>query len=157
MCEILLAFGANLGDRKRQIETAWGKIGNLPETSLLRLSTLYETEPVGGPKNQEFFQNSAGLIRTTIEPVSLLRFLHEIESQLGRIRAEHWGPRTIDIDLIFYGQSIINTESLIIPHPRMHLRGFVLDPAAEIAPNFLHPALGKTVAELKEIFHRNLR
>lgn len=147
----LLAFGANLGKPREQILRAWEQIGQHSGIEAKRLSTLYETEAVGGPQNQPKYLNAAGIVSTCLPPEELLTVLQGIENALGRKRGVHWGPRTIDIDLIFYEKVVICTKTLIIPHPRMHERLFVLEPAAEIAASMVHPILRRSVAELKEM------
>ena len=146
---VLLAFGANLGNPHSQIFDAWNRIGRIPGVQCQSLSSLHLTKPVGGPENQPDFLNGAGLVDTTLSPEQLLDEIMEIELALGRKRTEHWGPRTIDIDILLFGDLLIQTERLTIPHPRMHERSFVLDPAAEIAPEMIHPILGKSVFEMR--------
>ena len=146
---VLLAFGANLGDPRSQILDAWNRIGRIPGVQCHSLSSFHLTKPVGGPENQPDFLNGAGLVYTTLLPEQLLDEIIEIESAMGRKRKEHWGPRTIDIDILLFGDLVIQTERLTIPHPRMHERSFVLDPAAEIAPEMIHSCLGKTVRQMK--------
>jgi len=146
---VLLAFGANLGEPCAQILDAWNRLGQIPGVECQRLSSFYVTEPVGGPDNQPQFLNCAGLVFTTLSPEQFLNEIMEIETKMGRQRTEHWGPRTIDIDILLLGDIVIQTDRLTIPHPRMHDRRFVLDPAAEIAPEMIHPLLGKSVAEMR--------
>ena len=150
---VLLAFGANLGDPRLQILDAWNRVGQIPGVRCQGLSSFYETEPVGGPNNQPNFLNGAGLVHTELTPERLLDEILEIESTMGRIRTEHWGPRCIDIDILLFGDRVIQTERLTIPHPRMHERNFVLGPAAEIAPEMIHPLLRKSVAELQQLMN----
>jgi 2-amino-4-hydroxy-6-hydroxymethyldihydropteridine diphosphokinase len=145
--EILLALGSNLGDRRKILESAWKEIGNIPEIKTLRLSRFYETKPVGGPTNQPEFLNAAGIVAATLPPQQLLEQLQEIENRFGRVRTEHWGPRTLDIDILFYGNKIISTPTLTIPHPEMLQRRFVLEPAEEIAANTVHPITGQTIRQ----------
>ncbi|MDR0608483.1 MAG: 2-amino-4-hydroxy-6-hydroxymethyldihydropteridine diphosphokinase [Planctomycetaceae bacterium] len=145
--EILLALGSNLGNRRVILESAWQEIGNLPEIKTLRISRFYETQPVGGPINQPEFLNAVGIIITTLPPRRLLEKLQEIENRFGRVRTEHWGPRTLDIDILLYGNEVILTPTLTIPHPEMLHRRFVLEPAAEIAADTVHPITGQTIRE----------
>lgn len=114
---------------------------------ILRVSTLIETKPVGGPPQGNFL-NGVVEIETTLTPRDLLKRLQEIEESLGRVRAERWGPRTIDLDILLYGDQVIHEPDLVIPHPLMHERRFVLQPLAQLAPDLRHPVLGKTVAEM---------
>ncbi|MGL6227325.1 MAG: 2-amino-4-hydroxy-6-hydroxymethyldihydropteridine diphosphokinase [Thermoguttaceae bacterium] len=144
----LIALGANLGNRKAQLEGAWNAINELDDTRTIRLSSLYETEPEGGPPNQPQYLNATGVIETLLDPFMLLEKCQEIEKKMGRVRHEYWGPRTIDIDILLYADYTINTELLVIPHPRMHIRRFVLEPAVEVAREMRHPVLGQTVAAL---------
>jgi pantoate--beta-alanine ligase len=146
MAICLLGLGSNLGDR----------VGNLLEAlrllkrraAVLRISSLHETLPIGGPPHQANFLNGVAVVATDLTPAELLAVLFEIERQLGRERAEHWGPRTVDLDLLLCDQQIIHTPELIVPHPRLHERRFVLAPAAEIAGDLRHPALDATIDEL---------
>jgi len=114
------------------------------------LSQVYETE-AWGKTEQATFYNQVILVRTEMTAHEVLNTIHEIESQLGRQRTEHWGPRTIDIDILFYENEIINTPKLTLPHPRLHERNFVLVPLMEIASDFTHPILNKNIKELHEL------
>ena len=144
-----IALGANLGDREGQIRTA---LALLPArgVKVVAVSKLIETEPVGGPPGQGPYLNGAAAVETSLAPRALLDVLLAIERQLGRVRAsgERFGPRTLDLDLLLYGEQVIREEGLLLPHPRMHQRAFVLKPLAEIAPRARHPVLKRTVAEL---------
>ena len=146
---VLLALGANLGDPRSQILDAWNRLTHIPGVQGECLSSFYVTKPVGGPENQPDFLNCAGLVRTEFTPEQLLGEILVIESVMGRVRTEHWGPRVIDIDILLFGDRVIRTDRLVIPHPRMHERRFVLDPAAEIAPDMIHPVFGKSVQQMK--------
>ena len=129
--DVLLSIGSNMGDRKANIEKAVRLIAGMPGVSNVRLSGMYETEPVGY-EDQDYFYNICVLIDTVLSPMELLRGTQEIENGLHRVREIRWGPRTIDIDIIFYGDSKIDTEELTVPHPRYKERAFVLIPMKDI-------------------------
>ena len=129
--DVILSIGSNIGDRKGNIEEAVRRINGLNGTRVLKISGMYETEPVGY-EDQPYFLNICVLINTTQSPMELLDSIHEIEDQLKRKRVIRWGPRTIDIDIIIYGDLNIDTEELQIPHPRYRQRAFVLRPMADI-------------------------
>ncbi|HEU23866.1 MAG: 2-amino-4-hydroxy-6-hydroxymethyldihydropteridine diphosphokinase [Mesoaciditoga sp.] len=143
---VYVAFGSNLGDRKENILRAIEEMKK-KQMEFLRISTMYETEPYG-LKDQPKFINCAALIRTSYAPMELMDMLLDIEKALGRVRNVKWGPRTIDIDILFYDHRIINFVDLIIPHPDLQNREFVLRPLAEIAPDYIHPKLKKSVFEM---------
>ena len=144
-----IALGSNLGDRRALLHQGLALLGSLPGVDLLRTSSIYETAAVGGPTGQGCYLNAVAEVQTEIEPAPLLQQLLDIEAQLGRVRAERDGPRTLDLDLLYYGDQITDQPDLILPHPRLHQRLFVLEPLAEIAPGLVHPRLGKTMAELR--------
>ena len=148
MAQVLIGLGSNLGNRQKNLLLAWEKIKNCRNIHAIAISRYHWTSPVGGPENQPIYLNAACVIRTEIKPISLLELLFEIEKSLGRERIVHHGPRTIDLDLLLYENEIHTSESLIIPHPRMHEREFVLKPSLEIASDFIHPVYQKTLAEL---------
>lgn len=143
-----LHIGSNVGDRLGNLLKAkfsiQRKIGHIQI-----LSQVYETEAWGKTDQAAFF-NQVLLVRTEMTAHQVLDTIHEIENQLGRERNEHWGPRTIDIDILFFENEITNTKKLTLPHPRLHERNFVLVPLEEIAPDFIHPVLNKSVKELQE-------
>jgi 2-amino-4-hydroxy-6-hydroxymethyldihydropteridine diphosphokinase len=154
MAEVLLALGSNLGNRQEMLESAWRDIDHLPQTKVLRISRFHQTQPVGGPPNQPEFLNAVCSVCTDLQPQRLLEKLQEIEIRFGRIRAEHWGPRTLDIDILLYGDQIICTPALSVPHPEMLYRSFVLEPAQEIAADTVHPVTGKTLQEHYRLLRR---
>ncbi|MCZ6485976.1 MAG: 2-amino-4-hydroxy-6-hydroxymethyldihydropteridine diphosphokinase [Acidobacteria bacterium] len=144
---IYLSLGSNLGDRRTNLKSALGKLHE-KKILLLDESSIYETEPVEVPEQPEFL-NLVCRVQTELKPEALLRACQEIESELGRIRQEIKGARTIDIDILFYGQQILQRPSLKIPHPAWCKRNFVLIPLAEIASDFRDPVTAKTVAQLR--------
>lgn len=147
MPKVIISIGSNLGDRVRNCIKALNEISAFAE--IIRVSSVYETKPVGN-EDQPDFINCAAEIETALLPEELLKHLQEIEDKLGRIRGDRWGPRVIDIDIIFYDDLIIDSEELQIPHLSAHARRFVLEPVTEIAPGKVHPGFGVTVRELCE-------
>jgi 2-amino-4-hydroxy-6-hydroxymethyldihydropteridine diphosphokinase len=143
-----LALGANLGDRKKNIRAALESLGNIEGTTVVCVSSFLENPAVGCAPDAPPFLNVAAKIQTTLGSHALLHRILQIEQQLGRIRREKWEPRPIDIDLLLYGDEIISSQELVIPHPLMHERRFVLQPLAEIAPDAVHPVLQMTVGGL---------
>lgn len=143
-----IALGSNLGDRRAFIESALAMLDADDRTSVIKSSPLVETPAVGGPPGQGAFLNAACELHTTRSPRELLDLLLGIEAQLGRERRERWGPRTIDLDLLLYGNAVVDEPGLRIPHPRMHERQFVLEPLAIIAGEVRHPTLDLTMSEL---------
>jgi pantoate--beta-alanine ligase len=148
MPQALLALGSNLGDRAATLDRAIELLRQVAGTVVLRVSRWHETDPVGGTSGQGASLNGAAIVQTSLDPHALLGELQRIENQLGRVRAERWGPRTIDLDLLLFDALVMNTDRLTIPHPRMTQRRFVLLPAAEIAPEMIHPVSGCSVLEL---------
>lgn len=147
MTEALIITGSNMGDRQTYLQRA---IDSLHEAGIITISTspIYETEPWGDIPQQTYF-NQILKVQTKLKAEELLNTMLLIENKLGRIRTEQqFGPRTIDIDLLLYNNLIINTETLILPHPRMHLRRFVLVPACDVAPEWIHPIFNKTLSQL---------
>ena len=146
----LIGLGANLGDRAGNLTRACELLGNISGVRTLRLSRFYETEAVTLSPDlaQPMYLNAVGLLETELEPLELLQAMTNIEQSLGRERTERWGPRTIDLDLLLFGNEVMHTDILTIPHPLMAKRRFVLEPAAEIAPDMRHPTSGKTISHL---------
>jgi 2-amino-4-hydroxy-6-hydroxymethyldihydropteridine diphosphokinase len=142
-----LGLGSNLGDREANIESALEMLGQ--EARILKVSSLYETEPVGY-KDQPWFLNCVCLIETDLSPQALLDSAKTIEKNLGRKPTRRFGPRLIDIDILFYDDLILDAPDLTIPHPRLAERAFVLVPLKEIAPNLVHLLSGLTIKELLE-------
>ena len=142
---VYLALGSNLGERRHNLEAALQALP--PEVELSALSRLYETIPAY-VTNQPLFLNMAVEGYTSLSPTGLLKHLQQIERSLGRERTLRFGPRTIDLDILFYDELILDVPGLTLPHPRMSERDFVLRPLADIAPNFVHPVLQRSVQEL---------
>ncbi len=145
---VFVAVGANLGDREATFAAVIRALESEADLLLLGASTVYETDPIG-PPGQEAYLNAVLGLRSWLAPLELLRRLQAIEASLGRDRARagevRWGPRTIDLDLLFYGERCIEVPELSVPHPRAHERAFVLLPLAELAPDLVHPRLGLTI------------
>ncbi len=136
-----IGLGANLGDPRRSVEEALAEIAALPQTRLLRRSSLYRTAPVdaGGPD----YVNAVAGVETALSPFELLRALLAIEQAHGRQRSVRNAPRTLDLDLLLHGDTIIETPELTLPHPRLHQRAFVLEPLLEVAPGLVVDGLGE--------------
>jgi 2-amino-4-hydroxy-6-hydroxymethyldihydropteridine diphosphokinase len=145
MAFVYLGLGSNLGDRIQNIHSALDLLSRY--TSLLRVSSIYETEPVGF-LDQPKFLNAACQIKTSLCPFQLLVLTKGIEVSLGRKPGFRNAPRTVDIDILFYDNLMVNTRALTIPHPRLTERAFVLAPLAEICPEMVHPTHGKSIMEL---------
>jgi 2-amino-4-hydroxy-6-hydroxymethyldihydropteridine diphosphokinase len=148
MSRALIALGANLGDRRQSLARAVELLAAEPSVSNVAVSRFHETAPVGGPSDQGAFLNAACALDTALSPQDLHALLKRIETALGRQAAERWAPRTIDLDLLLHDDAILATPTLDVPHPRMMFRRFVLAPAAEIAPDMVHPLVGLSIAEL---------
>ena len=148
--KVLIGLGTNLGDRADNLTIAWKLLGNMPGIRTLQISRYYETQAVTlAPEFvQPAYLNAVGLLETELEPLELFRVMANIEQKLGRVRRERWGPRTIDLDMLLFGDVEICTDILTIPHPLMVERRFVLEPATEIAPEMQHPTCGKTILQL---------
>lgn len=147
---VYIALGANLGDREAAFAHALAALQAETDLLLLGVSPVYETPPIG-PPGQDPYLNAIVEMRSWLAPLDLLRALQGIESALGRDRsadAVRWGPRVMDLDVVFYGERVIDHEELTVPHPRAHERAFVMVPLAELAPGFRHPVLGTRISEI---------
>ena len=151
-----IALGANLGDRARNIRQALAQLTETPDVTVTNISSMLENPAIGGPPDAPPFINAAAEVKTTLGSHALLHRLLEIEKTLGRVRRERWEPRPIDIDLVLFGDQIISSQELVVPHPLMHERRFVLQPLAEIAPEAVHPVLQMTISGLLENLDRKL-
>lgn len=146
--KVFISIGSNLGERVLNIRRAIEGLGANPlEVSIAGISSFYETEPWGDTE-QGLFINCVVEIKTTLPPHDLLLRLKQIEASLGRTISRRWGPRVIDMDILFFGAGVINEKDLVIPHPHLQERAFVLAPLSELSPSFIHPCLGLSVAEL---------
>ena len=148
MADAYVGLGSNLGDRAATLREALRRLGLCQDIQVVAASAFHETAPVGGPPGQPMFLNAAAHLSVALPPEALLDRLLAVEDALGRVRAEHWGPRTIDLDLLLYDDRVVQTPRLALPHPRMHERLFVLEPLAEVAPDAVHPVLRRTVTDL---------
>lgn len=147
--KVILSLGSNLGSREENINKAIGLLCRTGALTLLKKSSFYKTEPYG-ITDQNWFVNIALTGLTDLSPEVFLYFCKTIEFLVGRKKREKWTEREIDIDILFYEDIILETENLTIPHPEVHFRNFVLEPLAEIEPEFIHPVLRKTILEIKQ-------
>lgn len=144
----LIGFGSNLGNRTAILDAAVAALAEAPGVEVRAVSSYHETAPAGGPAGQGAFLNAAALLETSLEPLALLGVLRAIEQQAGRTRTVRWGERRLDLDLLIHGGRSLDTPELVLPHPRMAVRRFVLAPAVEIAPTLADPMTGRTIAQL---------
>lgn len=152
----LIGLGSNLGDRRAHLDEAVAAMARAPGIDVRAVSSYLVTDPVGGPAGQGAYLNAAAEIQTTLEPIELLERLQDIERQAGRVRTQRWGERPLDLDILIFGDRVIETPpspggeapGLIVPHPRMAVRRFVLAPLAEIAPLALDPLTGRSMVSL---------
>jgi 2-amino-4-hydroxy-6-hydroxymethyldihydropteridine diphosphokinase len=147
MIDVYIGLGSNLTLPEKQIQAAYASLARLPDTVLIKCSSLYKSQPMG-PQDQPDYVNAVALIETALSPESLLQHTQLIENQQGRIRkASRWGPRTLDLDMLLFGLQRIDNEHLTVPHSGMKQREFVLYPLFEIAPNLILPC-GEKLADL---------
>jgi 2-amino-4-hydroxy-6-hydroxymethyldihydropteridine diphosphokinase len=144
-----IGIGSNMGDKVRRCEEAISEVLKVDNHTLLAKSSFYKTQPVGYTE-QDWFVNGVIKIETELEAFDLLRALKTIEGRMGRLQTFRWGPRAIDLDLLLFDGTCLETPEVTIPHPRLQERQFVLVPLAEIAPDLLHPVLKKSVRRLLE-------
>jgi 2-amino-4-hydroxy-6-hydroxymethyldihydropteridine diphosphokinase len=143
-----IGLGSNLGDSLAILQQALQVLNALEGVGVKVRSQLYQTAPIGPP--QPDYLNCCALLHTRLTPAALLVQLLVVEQHFGRVRQERWGPRLLDLDLLLFGSDVIQTPELVVPHPRMHERAFVLIPLRDIAADWQHPILGQTIAELAE-------
>jgi 2-amino-4-hydroxy-6-hydroxymethyldihydropteridine diphosphokinase len=148
MPTVYLGLGSNMGRRERLLEAAVEALRAHPRITRVRAGDWIETDPVGGPPGQGKYLNGAAEIETDLEPAALLAELKAIEARLGRREGPRWGPRPVDLDILLYGDRVVETPDLVVPHPRMRERRFVLAPLAAIAPDAVDPVTGRTVRQL---------
>jgi 2-amino-4-hydroxy-6-hydroxymethyldihydropteridine diphosphokinase len=144
----LLGLGSNLGDREATLRAALADIDALPNVRVERISSFYRSQPIGGPADQGEFLNAAAVVDARVPPLPFLELLQRIEARHGRMPVARWAARTLDIDLLLYGDEVVETATLTVPHLRMAFRPFVLEPAAEIAPKMIHPIIGWPIERL---------
>lgn len=142
-----IALGSNMGDKRMYLERAVKSIGTDPNCQLIKISDFIITEPYG-PVEQDDFLNGCMKIKTLYTPSELLRFLQKLEQEANRTREIHWGPRTLDLDILLYDDLVTTDDELTIPHPEMHKRNFVLEPLKQIAPNAVHPILKQRIRDI---------
>ncbi len=147
-----IGLGSNMGDKVGNINKAIAALGKISGNKVLAVSSFYKTEPVGDIE-QDWFINAAVKIESGLTPGELLDILLKIEKELGRVRDARWGPRVIDLDILLYDDLVMDEEGLVIPHPYLQERRFVLAPLAEIAPGLIHPRLKKSMSELLRGLH----
>ena len=143
-----LGLGANLGDPAATLAAARDALARLPRSRLLACSALYRTAPVGGPPGQPDYLNAVVALATHLPPAALLAHCLALEERFGRLRSEPWGPRTLDIDLLLYDDLALDSPDLVLPHPRLHLRRFVLEPLCDLAPQLILPGTGAPLSRL---------
>jgi len=151
-----LSIGSNMGDREQYLKNAIDKLNSRDDCEVIKASSFIETEPYGGVE-QDKFLNGCLCIRTLMTPEELLKCVNVIEAEEGRVRTVHWGPRTLDIDILLFDNEIVCTDELKIPHMDMHNRMFVLEPLCEIAPYAVHPILKEAIITIKNRLEKSIR
>ena len=142
-----IGIGSNLGDKISNCRRALEEMNRLPKTRVINSSALFKTEPVG-VTGQDWYLNCVAQVNTSQRPVRFLKNLLAIEAQMGRLRKDRWEARNIDLDILLFGQEIIASDELVIPHPLLHERRFVLEPLSQLAPQLIHPLLKVTIQQL---------
>ena len=150
-----LSLGSNMGDKENYINKAIELLEEDNQTQVTQIASFIETKPYGNVEQDDFL-NTAVEIKTLRSPIELLKLANEIEEKLGRVRTIKWGPRTIDLDIIFYDEEVINEPNLIVPHKEMHLREFVLKPLVELEPTYVHPLYKKNIFQIYENLKENV-
>jgi 2-amino-4-hydroxy-6-hydroxymethyldihydropteridine diphosphokinase len=153
MTSALLGLGSNLGDRESTLNSALAEIDALPNVRVMRRSEWHRSRPLGGPPDQGEFLNGAAVVETSVPPLAFLELLQRVEQRHGRVPAERWSARPLDIDLLLYGDEVIEMPQLVLPHLRMSFRRFVLEPSAQVAPRMAHPTIGWPIERL--LLHLN--
>jgi len=146
----IVALGSNIPPRRETLRAGIADLARLPRTRLLATSPLRESDPVDCPPDSGPFVNGACLLETELDARALLAALQDIERSHGRLRSVRGAPRTLDLDLVLHGATVLDEPDLVVPHPRAHQRLFVLEAAADVAPDLGHPLLGRTLAELRD-------
>jgi 2-amino-4-hydroxy-6-hydroxymethyldihydropteridine diphosphokinase len=154
MVDVFLLLGSNLGDRSLLLQQAIDCIED-EIAPVIKRSAVYETQSWGKTDSPDYL-NQVVLIQSELSAQTILQKILNIEWKIGRVREEKWGPRLIDIDILFYGDILIDESELKVPHPELHKRRFTLEPLAEIAPDFIHPTLNKNILQLKNELKDNL-
>ena len=144
MVDAYLGLGGNIGEREVQLKTAIAQLDNHSQIEVIAISPMYETKPVGYVEQPDFL-NVCVHVQTSLTPHELLKVGLDVEANLHRVRDVRWGPRTIDIDILLYGNEVIETETLVVPHPRMTERAFVMIPLNDIAPDVIEPRSGQPI------------
>ncbi|MDD5634226.1 MAG: 2-amino-4-hydroxy-6-hydroxymethyldihydropteridine diphosphokinase [Candidatus Omnitrophica bacterium] len=150
MPTVYLGIGSNVGDKLKNFQEVLERLENVPNLKVISRSAFYVTKPAGGPPQEDYLNGVLG-VETDLSAEKLLRSVKNIEKDMGRKKRPRNFPRIIDVDILLYGSEIINTKELVLPHPRMHERDFVLRGFAEIAPEAVHPVIGKTIGELSRM------